>query len=174
MTMNGSWGYHRTDDAWKTPKQALNYLITCARDGGNYLLNIGPKPDGSIPEESISILGTVGEWMDKYGHTIYGAEPCDVKSSLFSNFTRKENTLYVHVQYWAGERWGIGGLQTEVKSVKLLPGGEPVEFEQDEYRLLLRGLPAEAPDNPITVLEVECASTPKQDMLPVRKNKPRG
>jgi len=41
MTMNDSWGYHKADDAWKTPKRILRNLITCARDGGNYLLNIG-------------------------------------------------------------------------------------------------------------------------------------
>ena len=63
MTMNDSWGYHRADDAWKTPKQVIRNLITCAHDGGNYLINIGPKPDGSIPEESVQILSTVGRWM---------------------------------------------------------------------------------------------------------------
>jgi len=174
MTMNESWGYHRADDAWKTPKRILRYLITCARDGGNYLLNIGPKPDGSVPEESIHILNTVGEWMDKYGYTIYGAERCSVTSSLFANFTRKGNTLYVHVHFWPGEEWAIGGLRTEVKSIKLLPSREPVEFEQDDFRVRLRGLPKEAPDSPITVLEFECASVPVQDMLFVRKNMPRG
>jgi len=112
MTMNDSWGYHKADDNWKTPKQILRYLITCARDGGNYLLNIGPKPDGSVPEESVHILNVVGEWMDKYGHTIYGAEPCDVKRSCFANFTRKGTTLYVHVHFWPGREWAIGGIRT--------------------------------------------------------------
>ena len=55
MTLNDSWGYHRADDNWKTPKTIVNNLITCAHGGGNYLLNIGPKPDGSIPRESIDI-----------------------------------------------------------------------------------------------------------------------
>src|SRR5712691_11545881 len=56
MTMNGSWGYQHADDDWKSPKTVVRNLITCARDGGNYLLNIGPKPDGSIPEDSVRIL----------------------------------------------------------------------------------------------------------------------
>ena len=56
MTLNDSWGYQKADDDWKTPKTVIRNLITCARDGGNYLLNIGPKPDGSIPEESVQIL----------------------------------------------------------------------------------------------------------------------
>ena len=49
MTLNDSWGFNRGDDAWKTPKTIVSNLATCARGGGNYLLNIGPKPDGSIP-----------------------------------------------------------------------------------------------------------------------------
>ncbi|MGQ9629481.1 MAG: alpha-L-fucosidase [bacterium] len=174
MTMNESWGYHRADDAWKTPKQILRYLITCARDGGNYLLNIGPKPDGSIPEESVRTLNAVGNWMDKYGETIYGAEPCDVKRSLFANFTRKGTTLYVHVHFWPGKEWAIGGLRTKVKSVRLLPKGSPVEFEQSEFSVRFKGLPARPPDDPISVLALECESVPTQDMLFVRKTMPRG
>ena len=53
MTMNDSWGYQKADDDWKTPKTIVRNLVTCARDGGNYLLNIGPRGDGSIPEESV-------------------------------------------------------------------------------------------------------------------------
>ena len=173
MTMNDSWGYHKADDAWKTPKRILRNLITCARDGGNDLLNIGPKPDGSVPEESVRILNTIGGWMDKYGHTIYGAERCNVKRSAFANFTRKGNTLYVHVHFWPGQEWAIGGLRTKVLSAKLLPKGEPVDYEQDEFRVKFSGLPEEAPDNPISVLELECASVPVQDMVFVRMNRPR-
>ena len=61
MTMNDSWGYQRADDNWKTPKTIVRNLMTCAHDTGNYLLNIGPKPDGSIPEESVRILTRGGQ-----------------------------------------------------------------------------------------------------------------
>jgi len=174
MTMNESWGYHKADDAWKTPKQILRNLITCARDGGNYLLNIGPKADGSIPEESVRILNVVGAWMDRYGDTIYGAERCSVNRSRFANFTRKGTTLYVHVHAWPGAEWAIGGLKAEVKSARLLPKGEPVTFEQNEVRVRFKGLPAEAPDDPISVLVLECESVPTQDMMFVRNHMPRG
>ena len=71
MTMNDSWGYQTADDNWKTPKTVVRNLVTCARDAGNYLLNIGPKADGSIPEESVRILTAVGNWMQRNGRTIY-------------------------------------------------------------------------------------------------------
>jgi len=174
MTMNSSWGYHRSDENWKSPKQVLGYLITCARDGGNYLLNIGPKADGSVPRESVQTLNAVGRWMDRYGQTIFGAETCDVKSSSFANFTRKGKTLYVHLHSWPGSECGIGGLRTRIESARLLPGNDPVEFEQNEFSLRLRNLPAEAPDEPISVLALECESIPVQDMMFVRNNMPRG
>jgi len=56
-----SWGYQTTDDDWKSPKTVVRNLVTCAHGTGNYLLNIGPKPDGSIPEESVRILTAVGQ-----------------------------------------------------------------------------------------------------------------
>ena len=173
MTMNDSWGYHRADDDWKSPKTIVRNLITCARDGGNYLLNIGPKPDGSIPEESVRILTEVGRWTDKYGSTIYGAERCRVNRSTYLNFTRKGNTLYVHVPFYPGGQIAIGGLQTKVKSARLLPAGTPVEVHQEEFRLQLTGLPAASPDPLAPVFALECESEPVQDMVAIRKNRPR-
>ena len=173
MTMNDSWGYHKADDDWKSPKTVVRNLIECARDGGNYLLNIGPKPDGSIPEESVRILTAVGEWMDKNGSTIYEAERCKVRHSAFADFTRKGNTLYIHVYFWPGETVSIGGLQTKVKSAKLLASGKPVNFKQEEFRVQFTGLPAAAPDSPATVIAVECEGEPAQDMQNIRKNRPR-
>lgn len=174
MTMNESWGYHKADDAWKSPKQIIRNLVTCARDGGNYLLNIGPRPDGSIPQPSVRILNAVGAWMDRNGETIYGAERCSVASSLFANFTRKGNVLYVHVHFWPGASWSIGGLKSQVKSATLLCTGQPVAFEQAPFRVRFTGLPEKAPDDPVSVLALECASVPEQDMRAVRTGMPRG
>jgi alpha-L-fucosidase len=172
MTMNDSWGYQRADDDWKSPKTIIRNLVTCARDGGNYLLNIGPLPDGSIPPESVSILTEVGKWTDKYGETIHGAERCRVRVSNFCNFTRKGNTLYVHAHFYPGDTIAIGGLRTKVRSAKLLPSGTPVRVEQDDFRLRLLGLPEKAPDL-VPVIALECESEPVQDMDYVRRNRKR-
>jgi alpha-L-fucosidase len=169
MTMNDSWGYHRADDAWKTPKQVIRNLITCAHDGGNYLLNIGPKADGSVPAESVAILNTVGQWMQKNGSAIYGADRCQPRRSRFASFSRHGNTLYMHVHFWPGSTVALSGLMTKIKSVSLLATGRKVEFEQDAYRAHFKGLPERAPDEPITTIAVECESEPKQDELFVRR-----
>jgi alpha-L-fucosidase len=169
MTMNDSWGYHAADDAWKTPKQIIRNLITCAHDGGNYLLNIGPKPDGSMPEESVRILNTVGAWMDKNGPAIYGADRCQPRRSRLASFSRRGNTLYMHVHFWPGETVALAGLMTPVKSARLLATGQPVAFQKDTYRVRFTGLPQKAPDDPITTLAIECDGEPRQDEIFVRK-----
>jgi alpha-L-fucosidase len=173
MTMNDSWGYQTTDDDWKTPKTIVRNLITCARDGGNYLLNIGPRGDGSIPEESVNILQTVGKWMDGHGQTIYKTDVCRVKRSAFANFTRKGNTLYIHAYFGPGAELNISGLRTKVLSAKMLRSGTPVKFQQTEFQTKFMGLPQSAPDSPVTTLAVECESEPVQDTDFVRKNRER-
>jgi alpha-L-fucosidase len=174
MTMNDSWGYQKTDDAWKTPKTVVRNLITCAHDTGNYLLNIGPMPDGSIPPESVKIMTAVGKWMEKNGKSIYGTDVCQPRRSNYASFTRKGNTLYMHIHFWPGETAVIGGLMSQVKGAHLLASGKPVKFEQDKFRVRFTGLPAAAPDDPITTIAVECDGEPKQDTDFVRKERPRG
>ncbi len=173
MTMNDSWGYHRADDDWKTPKTIVRNLVTCAQGYGNYLLNIGPKPDGSVPQESIDVLTKTGRWMDHHADLIHQAERCDVKSSEFAKFTRKGNTLYVHVYFWPGETVSIGGLKNKVLSAKLYPSGTAVKFRQDDFRTQFLSLPQAAPDPLASVIEVECEGEPAQDMKNVRQNRPR-
>jgi alpha-L-fucosidase len=172
MKMNGSWGYQKSNDDWKTLKTIVRYLIACARDGGNYLLNIGPKPDGSIPEESIRVLNGVGKWMDKNGSTIYGSEPCRVSRSNYCGFSRKGNTLFVHIYFWPGDTAVVGGLTPKVLSVKLLVSGKEVKFTQDRFRVRFTGLPATPPDDPVTTLAVKCESEPLQETMG-RKEKKR-
>jgi len=173
MTMNNSWGYHKADDDWKSPKTIVRNLISCARQGGNYLLNIGPKPDGSVPEESVRILTKVGKWMDTNGDTIYGADICQVRRSNYASFTRKGNTLFVHVHFWPGNDIAIAGLRRKVNSVKMHATGQEVKFEQDDFRVRCFGLPEAPPDDPVTTLEFHCDGVPYQDMLYVRRSKPR-
>jgi alpha-L-fucosidase len=173
MTLNDSWGYQRADTSWKDPRTVVRNLITCARDGGNYLLNIGPKPDGSIPDETVKILSSVGKWMDGNGATIYESEPCRVSRSNYANFTRRGNTLYMHVHFWPGSDVSIGGLRTKALSAKLLASGKPVAVDQTEFRTHLTSLPATAPDDPVTTIVIECAGEPMQDTTWLRQNRER-
>jgi len=173
MTMNDSWGYQRADDNWKSPKTIVRNLVTCAHDTGNYLLNIGPKADGSIPDESVSILTAVGNWMGRNGQTIYRSERCQPGRSNFAGFTRRGNTLYMHVHFWPGSTVSLGGLRNKVTAVRLVADGREVKFDQDDFRVRFTGLPEKAPDEPVTTLAIECDGEPQQDTLYVRKERPR-
>ena len=173
MTMNDSWGYQRADDNWKSPKTVVRNLVTCARDTGNYLLNIGPKADGSIPEESVRILTAVGGWMQRNGSNIYRSEKCQPRSSEFAQFTRQGNTLYMHVHYWPGSTVSLGGLTNQVKSARLAVSGREIKFDQDKFRLRMTGLPETAPDDPVSVIAIECDGVPHQDTRMIRTDRPR-
>ena len=187
MTMNDSWGYTGADDNWKSSKNVVRNLVTCAMGGGNYLLNIGPKPDGSVPEQSVNVLTEVGKWMSKNGPTIYEAEPCKASWHTYAGYTRKGNTLYIHVHFWPAQTAGtkalefykpptvvaIGGLLTKVRSARLFASGKKVDFVQDDISVRFTGLPQDAPDHPVTVIEAECESEPTIDSSYVRENRPR-
>ena len=107
MTLNDNWGYAAHDVRWKTTEDVLQKLIDIASKGGNYLLNIGPKADGTFPTESINCLKEVGSWMKVNSEAIYGTIPSPFVSQLdWGRATRKEvdgkQLLYLHVftQYW--------------------------------------------------------------------------
>jgi alpha-L-fucosidase len=187
MTLNDSWGFNRGDLTWKTPRTIVNNLAQCAQGGGNYLLNIGPMPDGSVPPESAEILEAVGRWLDTNGRAIYETERGAFRDNPNANFTRRGNTLYVVQKSWPGHtpagEWlsffkpeaviAIGGVQAKVKSARLLKGGEKVAFAQDDLSLRLTGLPVAAPDSPSTVFELECDREPAVDHNAIRSEWPR-
>lgn len=173
MTMNSSWGYHSGDDDWKTPKTVVRNLITCACQGGNYLLNVGPKPDGSIPDESVRILTVVGKWLARHGGTIYGAERCQVRGGNYWGATRKGNTLYAHVYFWPGTVASLGGLRNKVLSAKYFATGQPVKFVQDDLRVRLLNLPATPPDSLATTFALTLDGEPRQNLNYVRIERKR-
>ncbi len=173
MTLNDSWGYQRADDDWKSPRRVIQNLVACSRDTGNYLLNIGPRADGSVPEDSVHVLTQVGQWMKRNGEAIYGSDLCQPRRSNYASFTRKGNTLYMHVHFWPGDYVVVAGLQTKVKSARFLAGGTAIPFQQDRFRVRLTGLPVEAPDHPVTTIALECEGEPTLDNIFVRNEKPR-
>lgn len=175
MTLNESWGYDAADDEWKTPRTHLRNLITCARDQGNFLINVGPRGDGTLPEPAMRILSEVGDWLKRNGESIFNTDLCQPWRPSYAMFTRRGNTLYMHVHFWPGSDVSLSGLQTKVKSVRLLSNSASLPFAQDNWRVHITGLPAEAPDHPVTTLILECESEPRMNTdHELRLAKPRG
>jgi alpha-L-fucosidase len=165
MTINDSWGYIPTDNNWKNPQRIVQNLVECCRDGGNYLLNIGPRADGSVPESSVQTLQAVGKWLQKNGEAVYGTQICKFPHGNIGVYTRKGNTLYTIIYYWQGETMTVGGARFKVKSAKLLASGEEVSYTQKGSQLIFSGLPKNPPDHPVTVIAAECDSEPIQHGL---------
>ena len=175
MTLNNSWGYCRTDEEWKSARTIVRNLVSCSRGGGNYLLNIGPRGDGSAPEGSIQILNQVGSWLERNGRSIYGTDRCQVGYAQMAGFTRRGNTLYLQVHYWDGAVLSIPGIKNKVLSARILVTGDQLRYQQDEYRLLFSDLPVTPPDDPVSVIELELDGVPAQmDRNLIRGREHRG
>lgn len=172
MTMNDSWAYLAGDHNWKSAQQLVQNLVESARDGGNYLLGIGPKADGSVPEPSVSRLKTIGKWLQKNGDAVYGTQRCRFPHGNIGVHTRKGNTLYTIIYFWPGSTMTVGGVKFKVNSARLLATGSPVTFTQKGSQLIFSGLPANAPDDPVKVMAAECDSQPIQDALSSKADPP--
>ena len=97
QTINGSWGYSITDNRYKSTAELIRLLVRTSGMGANLLLNVGPMPDGRIDPTSASRLAEMGEWLDRWGHTIYGTEAGFMKPTDRVATTRKGDKYYIHV-----------------------------------------------------------------------------
>lgn len=97
QTMNGMWGYKVADIDYKSTAELLELLVRAASKGSNLLLNVGPQPNGELPEQAIDRLNGIGDWMNIYGETIYGSKAGPVEDTAWGVSTLKGNKLYLHV-----------------------------------------------------------------------------
>lgn len=97
QTMNGMWGYKIVDQNYKSAEELIRLLVGTAGKGANLLLNVGPQPSGELPATAISRLHEMGEWLSRFGESIYGTTAGDIQDATWGTSTRKGNTLYLHV-----------------------------------------------------------------------------
>jgi alpha-L-fucosidase len=165
MTINDSWACLAGDNNWKSAQQLVQNLVECARDGGNYLLDIGPRADGSVPEPAVRRLQAIGGWLRRNGEAVYGTQRCRFPHGNIGVYTRRGNTLYTIIYFWPGNTMTVGGVRCKVLSARFLASGRPVQFEQSGSQLIFRSLPEKPPDDPVTVIAAECDREPVQDAL---------
>ncbi len=161
MTLNGSWGYYRGAEDWKSVREVVQMVGTCARSGGNLLLNVGPDADGLIPAESERILREAGRWFRRNAEAVYGTRVGNIGfGGYYGPKTVNGNNLYVWTKYWPGSEFVMSKLHCKVKRASLLSGNIPVDFEQQDHRLFLKNLPENPPDSPFTVFKLEIGGDP--------------
>lgn len=120
----------------KSLEKCIHGLVRCAGGNGNFLLNIAPKPNGELDETQVNRLKEVGQWMSKFGYTIYGTRGGPIKSNDWGVSTHKGNKIYLHILNWEGKkpRITIPDFGMEITAYKLATGGElKMKKEDDKY-----------------------------------------
>jgi len=118
ITMNDNWGYNAQDHHFKSPEELIGLLVEAASKGGNLLLNVGPKPDGTFPDESIERLAAIGKWMRVNGSAIYGSTASPFPKTPF-RVTSQARKLNLFIKDWAGTA-ELPGLRTPIAKAYLL------------------------------------------------------
>ncbi len=159
------WGYCRSALNRRTPAQALLLLLHTLEFGGNFLLNIGPDPDGFIPPWQAEILEVVGRWVNEHHEAVFGTVATDVarptpkshQGNSCGFFTAKGNALYFFLYEWPGRETRIPCLRTEISSVTVLKTGQVLPFRREaDGALVISGLPDTPLDPLCTVLKFTC------------------
>jgi alpha-L-fucosidase len=154
------WGFHAAE-RWKTTDQILDLLCSCATQGGNLLLNVGPDGQGRLPEPFCKSASRIGKWLEKYGDAIYGNEGGDMTESLSYGYQSiKGNKLYLILRFYRGGEMRIADLVNPVQKVTLLTTGQELEFSKDGDNLLIRGLPKELDEELFPVICIETEGKP--------------
>jgi alpha-L-fucosidase len=125
-----SWGWHAKDYNWKPAQQMIGYLVNNTSKGGNYLLNVGPKPDGSLPVPAIRRLREIGAWMLSNNESIYGTMPIKeitpTEGICFAQKTENgRHIIYVFMNKYT-EEIEIPFELSKVSSCSILESGMPL------------------------------------------------
>ena len=164
------WGYDEHETVYKTEEFLIRMLVDIVSKGGNLLLNIGPKPDGTIQKEFVERLEAIGRWMDKYSDAIYDttASPFNLLP-FYGRVTCKDDKLYVHVFEWPGDLVArLPNLRNKVTAAYLLEDGSPpVDVVRDGSDWLVQ-LPQSPPDAVASVIVLELDGPPNVKPLVLR------
>lgn len=160
VTMNHTWAYKRDDNNWKDTRYLLWQLTYATSMGGNYLLNIGPKGDGSVPQSSIDRLEAIGRWMKVNREAIEGAQ-CSPFMNYFAwgSMTARPGKLYLNISDWPRNNLSVYGIKNKILKAYFLSTGSDLTFQTiDDYLVL--NLPLEPVDPLLTVVVLEIDGTP--------------
>jgi alpha-L-fucosidase len=136
-TLNGSWGFNISDSKYKSPEELERRLVRAAGSNSNLLMNIGPYPNGGIDPQFVTRLHAVGEWLSKYGDSIYETRGGPIPPGDWGVSTQKENKIYVHVLNWAAPLLALPPITSKVTGARFLLEGENVAFTQRPDDIIL-------------------------------------
>ena len=161
--MNNSWGYNEWDNNYKSSAKLIQEMITVVSRDGNYLLNIGPKGDGTVQEQPASILNIFGEWMDINSESIYGTTASPLPSQTWGFCTARDSLLYLHVLDWPETgTLEVSGLKNQPVNCYLLASKMELEVKREGSSILI-DLPGTMTDTLNTVIALQVAGKPESE-----------
>jgi alpha-L-fucosidase len=153
-TINNSWGFNLQDAKNKSRKELIQYLVKSAGYGANFLLNVGPMPNGKIQPEHTALLKQMGEWMKTNGETIYGTQGGPLSAREWGVTTQKGNKVYVHILNWQDETLTIPKLSKKVASAKMFSDKSALKFQENEFGVSIK-VPKDKMNEVDTIVELE-------------------
>jgi alpha-L-fucosidase len=122
MTINNSWGYQPKDTSWKTPFEIITIFADVVSNGGNLLLDIGPREDGTIPQQEITVLKELGKWNKKHEEAIFGSLPGLPQGHFYgpTTISKDSNSLYLFLPGGTTGEVMIKGLSNTIKRINVL------------------------------------------------------
>ena len=149
-TVNDHWGIGKNDINYKSPKELIENLCDCRRNGANYLLNIGPEAQGAVNSYQRDLFGLLGKWMSIFGEAIYNGRPypaCSVgRNFILKSIDGKSLYLFVYDLGYFGNKnvtvsknyhgsYSFGNVTDKIKSVHWMDNAEELDFIQNNNML---------------------------------------
>ena len=155
-TINHSWGFKKADTNWKSTQELVEKLCDIVSKGGNLLLNVGPKPDGTFPEASTAQLQEIGRWMQVAGEGIYGTDSSEISQPSWGRLTQKGQSLYLHVFNWpAAGKLVLEGVKLQATRASLLGAKEQELRVTSGEKSVEIMLPEQKPAGPAPLIRLE-------------------
>ena len=164
MTINDNWGYQQQDQNWKTPYEIITIFVDAVANGGNLLLDIGPKEDGTIPDQEVNVLKELGAWNKKNGEAIFGTKAGMPAGHFYgpSTMSKDSTTLYLFVPAKTVGTLMIKGLDNKIEDITVVGDGAKLTSKvvgkiswSKVPGLVYIDLPDKVQDKYMTVLKVK-------------------
>ncbi len=154
LTINKHWGYFPADNHYKSPSEIVHLLTGIASNCGNMLLNVGPKPDGTIGEPERERLKALGKWLAIHREAIENVSPCPVNGGTYGSSAMKGDSVYLYVHWWHGASITIANCAMDFCSGVILEANQAVTIRRDGKHIKLMDLPVHTPDPLCAVIKL--------------------
>ena len=152
ITLNGSWGWIPGRPP-RSLRECVQILVQCATGDGNCLLNVGPRPDGTIEPEQMERLKEIGEWLRLYGESIYQTRGGPWSNDSSGGVTWRDNILYVHIWRWPRNHVQLPSLEGHIRGIKAL-NADSLSYDMKNGSVTLSVSPMDR-NNPDTIIRIE-------------------